>query len=216
MVSIKALAVLTLVLGVVVTAPAQVLINEVDADTAGTDVLEFVEFYNTGGASVDLGAGGYVVVGYNGSDDLSYDTFTYDLTGTIAAGGFYTVGNPGMGADQDTSGANNQLQNGQDAVALYSGTSAASFPNDTVPTLTGLLDAVQTGTSDPEDVPLNTALGISGIADEDANSNKDFDSAQRYPDGNGGAFLAGGSWAIDAATFNANNIPVELSVFSTN
>ncbi len=211
----RIIAFMSIALCLVALAPAPVLINEVDADTAGTDVLEFVELYNAGGPAVDLAAGGYVLVGYNGSDDQSYDTMTIDLTGSIASGGFYTVGIAGMGGDQDWAGANNAVQNGPDVVALYSGTTAAAFPNDTAPTVVSLEDAVQTGTGDSEDAVLNGLLGITGIADESANGNKDFESVQRYPDGTGGAFLDGGSWIVGGPTFALNNIPVELSVFST-
>ena len=57
-----------LALCVGVAGAQDVLINEVDADTEGTDVLEFVELYGTPNLPLD----GMVLVFINGSDDLCY------------------------------------------------------------------------------------------------------------------------------------------------
>jgi hypothetical protein len=98
--------------------PAQsaVLINELDADQTGTDAVEFVELYNDAATPASLD--GHVLVFFNGSNDLSYAAF--DLDGAvIAPGGFYTLGAAGIaGVDRVFPGATDQLQNGQDAVAL--------------------------------------------------------------------------------------------------
>ena len=53
-----------------------VIINELDSDTPGTDAAEFVELYD-GGAG-DTALDGLVVVFYNGSNDLSYAAFDLD------------------------------------------------------------------------------------------------------------------------------------------
>jgi len=49
-----------------------VIINEIDADTQGSDVLEFVELYDGGTGNTALD--GLVLVNYNGNNDSSYDT----------------------------------------------------------------------------------------------------------------------------------------------
>ena len=67
-----------------------IIINETDADTAGTDTLEFVELYDGGTGNVSLD--GLTVVFYNGSSDTSYNAF--DLDGyTTDINGFFVLGN---------------------------------------------------------------------------------------------------------------------------
>lgn len=159
------------------------IINEVDSDTPGTDVAEFVELHNRGGTTIDLT--GTCLVFYNGASNLSY--YSVNLTGTIPPGGYYLVGNAGVVPTPTIIFANNFLQNGQDAVALYFG-SAASFPNNTPPTNTNLIDAVVYGTTDPDaTVLMNILLApFQGQADED---NPDGEGAnyalQRCPNGTG-------------------------------
>lgn len=196
---------------------AQVVINEVDADQTGTDSQEFAELYNTGVASVDLSAGGYVLVLYNGSTDVSYNAI--DLTGTIAAGGFYVIGSATVPNVDQVQFTTDGIQNGQDAVALYSGELATNFPTGTAATSTNIVDAIVYGTSDPADPTLATALGITTpgtILDENANASGVTDSSQRYPDGAGNPLDLDNGWVIDTASPGALNIPVELSIFTTN
>ena len=50
-------------------AAQQVVINEVDADQAGSDAAEFIELYGTPNMSLN----GYVVVLFNGANDQSYN-----------------------------------------------------------------------------------------------------------------------------------------------
>ena len=49
---------------------SEVVINEVDADTPGADVAEFVEFYNPSASDASLD--GLVAVFFNGSNDQAY------------------------------------------------------------------------------------------------------------------------------------------------
>ena len=70
-----------------------VIINELDSDTPGTDAAEFVELYD-GGAG-DTALDGLVVVFYNGSNDLSYAAFDLDGFHTNASG-YFTLGNAGV------------------------------------------------------------------------------------------------------------------------
>ena len=161
---------------------ATVLINEIDADTEGTDVAEFIELYDGGIGNTSLD--GLVVVFYNGSNDLSYNAF--DLTGyTTDAQGYFVLGNsgvPGVAIEFPSNG----LQNGADAVALYEG-AATDFPSGSVVTTEGLLDAVVYDTNDADDAELLALLNAGQPQlNEDMGGDKDHHSLQRYPNGSGG------------------------------
>lgn len=159
------------------------LINEIDADTPGRDMAEFVELSDGGVGNTALD--GYVLVFYNGSNDQSYAAF--DLSGAVTSpDGFYVLGNNGVNGVVTTF-AGNTLQNGQDAVALYRG-HASDFPNGTPVTTDQLVDAVVYGTGDADDPGLAPLL-IDGAMqlDEDARGDKDHQSLQRMPDAAGGA-----------------------------
>ncbi len=161
---------------------SQVIINELDADTPGSDQLEFIELFDGGTGNTALD--GLVVVLYNGSNNLSYNA--YDLDGfSTDADGFFVLGNAGV-ANVDLIINNNSLQNGADAVALYQG-DAIDFGNGTAITLDNLQDAVVYDTNDSDDAELLVLLnaGESQI-NEDANGDKDNESLQRIPNGAGG------------------------------
>lgn len=169
----------------------QLVINEIDADTPGTDTAEFIELKWTPNTSLN----GFIVVLFNGSNDLSYATF--DLTGkTTDANGFFILANTPLisGSDIDI-GASNILQNGADAVAIYQA-SAASFPNDTAVTMTGLIDALVYDTSDTDDAELLSGLGETVQYDENANSASATESIQRKTDG---------TYETKTPTFRASN-----------
>ncbi len=158
--------------------PPYLVINEVDADTPGTDTAEFVELYNRGTEPIDLAD--YVLVFYNGSNDQSY--YSVDLDGfTLAPGGFFLVGNTGVNGAA-INFPDNGLQNGADAVALYR-SDAASFPNNTPVTGTDLVDALVYDTDDADDAGLLAALGQTVQYNENENGTKDAQSIQRVPDG---------------------------------
>ena len=160
-------------------------INEVDADTEGSDVLEFIEIYDGGVGNSDLS--GLVIVLVNGRDTRSFPN-SYDLDGfTTNANGYFVIGTVPE-ADAAFVGSTNQLENGPDAVALYLG-DGTDFPNDTVPTTTNLIDALVYDTDDDDDADLIALFGGPQV-NEDGNENKDFDSLQRSPDGTGEFFPA--------------------------
>lgn len=155
----------------------QIVINEVDADQTGTDATEFIELLGAANSSVE----DYVVVLFNGSDNLSYNSF--DLTGTTDANGFYILGSDMVAGADIVIGTTNVIQNGADAIAIYTG-SAADWPNDSPITTTGLIDAIVYGTNDGDDVELLTELGETVQYNEDANNNNaDTESLQRRDDG---------------------------------
>ena len=156
----------------------QIVINEIDADQTGTDTEEFIELLWTPNTALD----GYVVVLFNGSDDRSY--MSYDLDGKMTnANGLFVLATTSIASGSDIDmGADNKVQNGADAVAVYLGNDT-DFPNDTVISTTDLIDALVYGTSDSDDTGLLTGFGLSIQYDENLNGNKDTESIQRKSDG---------------------------------
>lgn len=180
----------------------QVVINEIDADTPGTDMAEFIELKGTPNASLD----GLVVVLFNGSNDTSYAAF--DLDGmSLDSNGFFILGNTGLSPDVDL-GASNSLQNGADAVAVYTANDS-DFPNGTGVTSVGLVDAIVYGTSDADDTELLSGLGETVQYDESLNSANDTESLQLN--------AAGTAYETKAPTYRLeNNAAVcELSLTTT-
>lgn len=130
-----------------------IIINEVDADTAGTDTLEFVELFDGGVGNIDLD--GLTLVFFNGNNDTSYAAYDLDGFSTNEAG-YFVLGNeavPNVSITFSTTG----LQNGADAVALYEA-DASSFPNGTAVTASALIDAVVYDTNDADDSGLSILL----------------------------------------------------------
>lgn len=169
----------------------KVIINEIDADTPGSDTAEFIELYDGGSGNTPLD--GLVVVLYDGGSTPFTGNQVYaafDLTGKSTDGnGYFVLGNPGVpnvGLTFDP-GQFGLLQNGPDAVALYIG-HASDFPIGTVVTTTNLLDAIVYGTDDPAPANLMPLLSNPGqlIVNEDANGAGTVESSQRCPNGMGG------------------------------
>ena len=168
-------------------AQVQILINEVDADQVGTDNAEFVELYDGGVGNTSLD--GLVLVFFNGSDDASYEAFDLDGQSTDADGFFVLCGDAANvpNCDLDVSPNTNLIQNGADAVALYTG-DATDFPNDTPVTTTDLIDAIVYDTDDSDDAGLLVLLNSGQPqVNEDSNNSATTESNQRIPNGSGGA-----------------------------
>ncbi|MGA9524308.1 MAG: lamin tail domain-containing protein, partial [Myxococcaceae bacterium] len=135
------------------------VINELDADSPGNDVAEFVEI-SAGVPNVSLA--GYSVVLWNGSGDTSYLELPLSMTN---AAGLIVVGSAGLASDPTLQLASNGIQNGQDAAALYqapvgaipNGTPLASAP---VP-----LDVLVYDSADPDDPELLSLLGPAGASE---------------------------------------------------
>ncbi|GGG57060.1 hypothetical protein GCM10011414_28630 [Croceivirga lutea] len=160
-----------------------IVINEIDVDTEGTDAAEFIELYDggTGNTSLD----GLLLVLFNGdaTDNASYKTI--DLTGlSTNANGFFIVGSSSVPNVDLAEFTTNGIQNGADAIALYF-TESSNFPNGTAPTISNLVDAIVYDTNDDDDADLLAALGQSVQFNEDENSNKDFESLSRVEDFSG-------------------------------
>jgi len=183
------------------TPALNVIINEVDSDTPGADVLEFVELYDGGVGNTSLN--GLVVIFYNGSTNTSYAAFDLDGLSTDV-NGYFTLGNAGVDG-VDLVFPNNTLQNGEDAVALYAA-NASDFPNGTAVTTTNLRDALVYDTSDPDDPELLVLLnpGQPQI-DENGSATSATVSMQRCPNGSGGARNTS-TYAVQAPTADGVNV----------
>ena len=169
----------------------RILINEIDADTPGSDSEEFVELLT---APADMDMSGVVLVAYNGSDDASYTIAGQggvELSGVSGADGLFVVGSASVPnvdqvvGDMLPTPSQNLIQNGADAVTLYIG-EAATFPNDSTITTVNLIDAVVYGTSDSDDMGLISGLLASAQepqVDENKNADKELESSQRCEPG---------------------------------
>ncbi|MFC5047831.1 DUF5689 domain-containing protein [Aquimarina hainanensis] len=165
------------------TEVISLVINELDADTEGTDTKEFVELYDGGAGNTSLD--GFVLVAYNGNTDLSYQAFDLDGYSTDAAG-YFVIGNEGV-SNVDVIIPSNSLQNGADAIALYRG-EATGFPTGSEITTNQLIDAVVYDTDDSDDTALLLLLNEGQPQlNENENGKKDQESLQRIPNGAGGA-----------------------------
>ncbi|ESQ77694.1 Calx-beta domain-containing protein [Asticcacaulis sp. AC402] len=163
------------------------VINEIDSDTPGSDVAEFVELFDGGAGNTSLD--GYVVVFYNGSNDQSYAAF--DLDGyTTDANGYFVLGNTAV-PNVDLTFNGNVLQNGADAVAIYWG-NASDFPNNSSfgPANT-LIDAIVYDTDDTDDTGLLTGLGQTTQYNENGGGDGTAHALARTPNGSG-EFVAQG------------------------
>ena len=163
---------------------ADVFINEVDSDTPGSDTAEFIELYDGGAGNTALD--GMVVVLFNGNGDTSYDSF--DLDGyTTDANGYFVIGTVPENDIYVAPGSGGWLQNGADAVALYSA-DATDFPSGTAVSTTNLIDAIAYDTDDADDAGLLPLLNAGQPqVNESGGGDKDNQSSQRCPNGTGGA-----------------------------
>ncbi len=161
---------------------ADIIINEVDSDTPGADNAEFVELYDGGVGNTPLD--GYVVVLYNGSTDLSYRALDLDGFSTNA-NGYFTLGNAAV-SGVDIIFPNDGLQNGQDAVALYSA-NATNFPTGTAVTTTNIVDALVYDNGQADDAGLLVLLNaMQPQINENGSTTGQTVSMQRCPNGSGG------------------------------
>lgn len=179
-------------------SPAQIVINEIDTDTPSTDTKEFIELKSaTPFAALD----GYVLVFFNGSSsgltNLSY--LAIDLDGLITDGnGNIVLGNPLLSPAASYTIPQATIQNGPDAVAVYSG-NAEDFPTNTAASTTNLIDALVYHSSlsgSNTATALMTALNKTVSYNENANSAAATQSIQRKSDG---------TYEVKVPTPRANN-----------
>ena len=168
--------------GVEPPAERTIVINEIDADTPGTDALEFIELYDGGAGNTSLD--GLSLVLYNGSDDASYAAIDLDGQATDE-NGYFVVGSAAVANVDLASFTTNGLQNGADAVALVEG-DASAYPNDTPVSALNVLDVIVYDTNDGDDAALLEGLGQTVQYNEDENGDKDNHALARLPNGEGG------------------------------
>jgi hypothetical protein len=127
----------------------QVVINELDCDSPGAENMEFLELLSE---TPNFPLDGYVVVFFNGSssgNNSSY--FTVDLDGfTTDINGLLLIGSNSVSPVPQFLIAENVIQNGADAVAIYQA-SDFDFPEETVATIDNLVDVLLYDTSDSDD-----------------------------------------------------------------
>jgi hypothetical protein len=128
---------------------SQVVINELDCDSPGAENMEFLELLSE---TPNFPLDGYVVVFFNGStsgNNSSY--FTVDLDGYVTdVNGLLLIGSNSVSPVPQFLIAENVIQNGADAVAIYEG-SFFDFPEETVATIDNLVDVLIYGTDDTVD-----------------------------------------------------------------
>jgi hypothetical protein len=166
-----------------VFAYSQLVINEIDADTPGTDVLEFVELKST---TPNFSLNGYVLVFYNGGSAgtgiLSYNA--YDLDGyTTDINGIIHFGNSQVSPSPIGLFANSNIQNGPDFVALYQANDT-NFPTDTPATSTGFIDGIAyTNSATINPTALMSVFGITVSTNENQTLEATSKSIQRNSNG---------------------------------
>ncbi|WP_445455003.1 endonuclease [Flavobacterium sp. HNIBRBA15423] len=180
---------------------SQIVINEIDADNAGSDQLEFVELKS---ANPNFPLDGYVLVFFNGGSTSPYSGtscyFAYDLDGyTTDVNGIAHFGNSSVNPSPTGTFPNNLIQNGPDVVALYLG-NASDFQYAVQPgtpaSATNLIDAVAYSNNNNQPTNMMSVLGITFCTNENINGLKDTESVQRKNDG---------TYEVKAATPGANN-----------
>jgi len=162
---------------------AQVVINELDADTPSTDNLEFIELKSvTPNFSLD----GYVLVFFNGSTTglTSISYYVLDLDGkTTDINGIIHFGNSQVSPTPKIIFPSATIQNGPDAIGLYLG-NASDFPLNTVATATGLIDAIAySNSATVQPTTLMSTFGITICTNENQTNLASTKSIQRKADG---------------------------------
>jgi len=162
---------------------AQIVINEIDSDTPSIDDREFVELKSD---VPNFPLDGYIMVCFNGNAASSTGNrsyFTLDLGGlSTDINGLILIGNKLVSPVPEKIFADNVLQNGADAIAIYLA-DFEDFPDGTLATTTNLIDAVAYDTSDPDATELMALLGVTVQYNEDENGQGAVQSIQRKADG---------------------------------
>ncbi len=160
---------------------SQIVINEVDSDTEGTDTQEFIELKTE---TPYFALDGYVVVMFNGSDSggnssyysIDLDGYSTDINGLLLIGSIDVSPIPQLIIPTSI------IQNGADAVAVYLGDSS-DFLDGTLATTNNLIDALMYDTDDADDTDLMALLNVTVQTNENVNGNETTESVQRNNDG---------------------------------
>lgn len=175
---------------------AQVVINELDADTPSSDVLEFIELKST---TPNFPLDDFVIVFYNGlssgTGNLSY--YAIDLDGySTDINGIFLMGNSLVSPSPALVIPNSSIQNGPDLVAIYLG-NAGQFPLDTPATSFNYADALaysNNATTGP--TTLMSVFGLTTFINENQTSSAATKSISRNNDG---------SYSVATPTPGVNN-----------
>lgn len=163
---------------------SQIVINEIDSDTPGTDQLEFVELKSdTPNFSLD----GYVLVFFNAGSTAPYSNsvsyYAIDLDGyETDFNGIFHIGNNSVSPAPLKIFPNSTVQNGPDVVALYLGNDN-DFPLNTTATTTNLINALAYSGNSTQPSAMMTTLGITVCTNENINGLVTSQSIQRKNDG---------------------------------
>lgn len=195
---------------------AQIVINEIDSDTPSIDDREFVELKSS---VPNFPLDGYVLVCFNGNETSSTGKksyFTLDLGGlTTDINGLILIGNKLVSPVPEKIFADNVLQNGADAIAIYQAT-FEDFPDGTLATAVNLIDAVAYDTSDPDATELMALLGITVQYNEDENGQGATQSIQRKVDGTFETKAPTPGVHNDGSGFVFNGIAISVPAFQYN
>lgn len=162
-----------------------IVINEIDSDTPSIDTKEFIELKTQ---TPNFSLNGYVLVCFNGNPNSGSNTalrsyYTMGLDGlTTDENGLVLIGSNDVSPYPARTFGDNLLQNGADAVAIYSG-SYSDFPDGTLATTTNLIHALAYDTSEADATELMALLGLTIQYNENENGNQDTESIQRKNDG---------------------------------
>lgn len=131
---------------------SQIVINELDCDSPGAETHEFLEMLSE---TPNYPLDGFVVVFFNGSEsggNSSY--FTVDLDGyTTDVNGLLLIGSNSVSPVPQYLIAENVIQNGPDAVAIYQADDL-DFPEGTLATIDNLVDVLMYDTDDADDTDM--------------------------------------------------------------
>lgn len=173
----------------------QIAINELDADTPGTDTREFIELKT---ATPNMPLDGYCLVFFNGgsgTQNASYyaidlDGLTSDVNGLVLLGNSQVTPAPAFIIPNAT------IQNGPDVVAIYQA-NATDFPLNSLATPSGLIDAfAYSNAATTQPTALMTALGLTVCVNENQTQNAANQSMQRNTNG---------TFAVTTPTPGVNN-----------
>jgi len=194
---------------------SQIVINEIDADTPGTDQLEFVELKS---ATPNFSLDGYVLVFYNETNTSCY--YAFDLDGyTTDINGIAHFGNSLVSPTPIGLFPNNKIQNGPDIVAIYLGNESDfqfAVQPGTIATTTNLIDALAYNNTTSVPTNLMSILGVTVCSNENANGLKDSHSIQRKNDGTYEVKLPTPGLNNDGSGIPINYITVSFSQTSFN
>ena len=177
----------SVVLTAAAASQAAIVINEIDYDNVGTDTGEFIELYNPDSSAQSLT--GFSLVLFNGSTTANTAYRTIALTGSIPAGGYFTIGTLAgsniLGTSLTPSASQDLIQNGSpDSLGIYTGTAPTSATATNLVAGTGITYEGTNATT-----PVEFLLAAPTAAEFDLNSINA--SLSRIPNGTGAFALTG-------------------------